>query len=272
MYLKCILNAPFYSKRIHVSCHFACIWTSIPKETRKGESKIHLRYMSNTLRYMYLGRFLGVTLDTYQDTFKIHHIHVSLVPSSFIKIHTIYRDTKSRYMYLRCKIHAGYMRDRDAGYMYLQGDQDMWDTSKTLMRYMYLKCTEMAHVRRGLACILRSKKRSCQPLFSHCEYGTCTLLMGHPRHAERSPAACARPKGARSQLITPSRRPCHRVAASGRGASARLRVASVRARHDATPRVPWLRGGHTAHPRSWDSVHCQWQHGEVAPRALFSVR
>ena len=32
------------------------------------ESQIHLRYMSDTSRYMYLGSFLRVTLDTYQGT------------------------------------------------------------------------------------------------------------------------------------------------------------------------------------------------------------
>ena len=40
-------------------------FTRIPKEK---ESKIHLGYTSNTSRYMYLMRFLDVTLDTYQDT------------------------------------------------------------------------------------------------------------------------------------------------------------------------------------------------------------
>ena len=38
-------------------------FTRIPKE-----SKIHLRYTSDTSKYMYLMRFLDVTLDTYQDT------------------------------------------------------------------------------------------------------------------------------------------------------------------------------------------------------------
>ena len=33
-----------------------------------GVTDLHLRYMSDTSGYMYLGRFLGVTLDTYQDT------------------------------------------------------------------------------------------------------------------------------------------------------------------------------------------------------------
>ena len=32
------------------------------------ESKVHLRYTSDTSKYMYLMRFLDVTLDTYQDT------------------------------------------------------------------------------------------------------------------------------------------------------------------------------------------------------------
>ena len=44
---------------------FCMYCTRIPKE-----SKIHLEYISDTSRYIYLARFLGVThtLDTYQDT------------------------------------------------------------------------------------------------------------------------------------------------------------------------------------------------------------
>ena len=45
MYLKYILNVPFYSKRIHVSCHL-------------GQVKI----LQDTC-ILALGRFLGVTLD-----------------------------------------------------------------------------------------------------------------------------------------------------------------------------------------------------------------
>jgi hypothetical protein len=42
---------------------FCIYFTRIPKE-----SKIHLGYISDTSRHVYLVRFLGVTLDTYQDT------------------------------------------------------------------------------------------------------------------------------------------------------------------------------------------------------------
>jgi hypothetical protein len=35
------------------------------------------RYIWDTSRYMYLGRFLGVALDTYQDTSRYIKIHVS---------------------------------------------------------------------------------------------------------------------------------------------------------------------------------------------------
>ena len=71
MYPKRILHALLHSKRTHVSWHFARYFarrsTCNPKE-----SKIHLGYTLDTSRYMYLMRFLDVTLDTYQDHIKIH--------------------------------------------------------------------------------------------------------------------------------------------------------------------------------------------------------
>jgi hypothetical protein len=42
---------------------------------------IHIRYIADTSRYMCLARFLGVTLDTYQDTSGY------VYPGFFIKIH-----------------------------------------------------------------------------------------------------------------------------------------------------------------------------------------
>ena len=42
---------------IIVSCHIKYI-------LKESQIHVHLRYMSDTSRYMYLGRFLGVTLDT----------------------------------------------------------------------------------------------------------------------------------------------------------------------------------------------------------------
>ena len=62
---------------------------------------IHIRYIADTSRYMCLARFLGVTLDTYQDTSGY------VYPGFFIKIH---QDT-SRY---KITIHVswtGYMWD-----------------------------------------------------------------------------------------------------------------------------------------------------------------
>ena len=53
------LMYPDVSQMYPVILHIKCILTCIPKE-----SQIHLRYMSDTSRYMYLGRFLGVILDT----------------------------------------------------------------------------------------------------------------------------------------------------------------------------------------------------------------
>ena len=49
-----------------------------------NESKIHLGYTTDTSRYMYPARFVGVTLDTYQDT--SGYVYLGL----FI---TIYQDT-----------------------------------------------------------------------------------------------------------------------------------------------------------------------------------
>ena len=47
------------------------------------ESKVHLRYTSDTSKYMYLMRFLDVTLDTYQDTSEYMYLGHGL----FITIH-----------------------------------------------------------------------------------------------------------------------------------------------------------------------------------------
>ena len=43
-----------------------------------------LGYISDTSRYMYLGRFLGVTLDTYQDT--SGYVYLGLTSSRYILI------------------------------------------------------------------------------------------------------------------------------------------------------------------------------------------
>jgi hypothetical protein len=118
--------------------------------------------------------------DTFWDTHQIHHdnitIHVSwTLPwchtgymSGYIKIRvswTLLHDT-SRYIkihmrdtygihclkylpleciqsgtYLRCRIHAGYMRDT----CICKGDQDTCGIHpKYMMRYMYLKCIQRA--------------------------------------------------------------------------------------------------------------------------------
>jgi hypothetical protein len=97
MYLKCILNALLHSKRIHVSWYFACIL-----HVSQTSPRYILGYISDTSRYMYLGRFLGVTLDTYQDT--SGYVYLGLFITIHLMIHQdtlrIHRDTKSRYMYL----------------------------------------------------------------------------------------------------------------------------------------------------------------------------
>ena len=62
-----------------------------------NESKIHFGiHTSDTSRYMYLGRFLGVTLDTCQDTSRYMYLGLFF---------TIHHDT-SRYI---CGIHMGYI-------------------------------------------------------------------------------------------------------------------------------------------------------------------
>jgi len=70
-----------------------------------------LGYTSDTSRYMYLGRFLGVTLDTCQDTSGYMYLGFFIMihqdtPGYKIKIHV--SDTKAT-----CGIHAGYMYIRD---------------------------------------------------------------------------------------------------------------------------------------------------------------
>ena len=96
MYLKCILNALLHSKRIHVSWHFACI-----SQESQTSPRYILGYTSDTSRYMYLGRFLGVTLDTCQDTSR--YVYLGL----FITIHLIIHQDKPRY---KITIHVSWTR------------------------------------------------------------------------------------------------------------------------------------------------------------------
>jgi hypothetical protein len=69
------------------------------------ESQIHLGYMSDASRYMYLARFLGVTLDTYQDTSGY------VYPGLFITIH-VHQDTPrykiTLHIWILDGIHVGY--------------------------------------------------------------------------------------------------------------------------------------------------------------------
>ena len=57
MYRECILKD---------SC--ILLYSDMYPKRDTGVTDLHLRYMSDTSGYMYLGRFLGVTLDTYQET------------------------------------------------------------------------------------------------------------------------------------------------------------------------------------------------------------
>jgi hypothetical protein len=100
----------------------------------KTSPRYILGYTSDTSRYMYLVRFLGVTLDTYQDTSGYVYLGLFLDSSSryilcYVKIH---RETKSRYMYL--------------GHVMTRYVSEMQDTSgihqRYMMRYMYLKCIQ----------------------------------------------------------------------------------------------------------------------------------
>ena len=85
----CILTYPDVSQ-MYLTCSvtfqentciliFYMYFTRIPKE-----SKIHLGYTSDTSRYMYLMRFLDVTLGTYQDTSGYMYLGLFI---------TIHRDT-----------------------------------------------------------------------------------------------------------------------------------------------------------------------------------
>ena len=142
MYLKC----PVTFQENTCILIFCMYFTRIPNES-KIHFGIHIRYIKIKI-HVYLGRFLGVTLDTYQDTsgdvylglfITIHHdtsryicgIHMGYI-LKYIPLECIQRGT-----YLRCRIHAGYMRDT----CICKGDQDTFGIhSKYMMRYMYLKC------------------------------------------------------------------------------------------------------------------------------------
>ena len=66
MYPKRILHALLHTKIIHVSLYLDIlqdVFYTYPKEVQ-DTFRIHIRY----IKIMYLMRFLGVTLDTYQDT------------------------------------------------------------------------------------------------------------------------------------------------------------------------------------------------------------
>ena len=126
MYLKNVSYMLCYIRREYMYLDILHVLYTYPKE-----SKIHLEYISDTSGYMYLARFLGVTLDTYQDT--SGYVYLG-------RFFTIHQDTpryKSRYMRNTSKIHDGIhvsqmyleryvseMQDAcgiHAGYMYLQG-------------------------------------------------------------------------------------------------------------------------------------------------------
>ena len=108
MYLKC--SVTFQENTCILT--FCMYFTRIPKE-----SKIHLGYTSDTSRYIYLMRFLHVTLDTCQDTSGYMYL------GRFITIH---QDTP-RYKITIHLQHVSWTRHDDTS-RYNQ------DTS----RYMYL--------------------------------------------------------------------------------------------------------------------------------------
>jgi hypothetical protein len=101
VYLKCIFKCSVTFQENTCILTFRMYCTRIP-----NEFKIHLGYMyiSDTSRYMYLARFLCVTLDTYQET--SGYLYLGL----FIKIH---QDTQ-RY---KITIHVSWTRHNDtSGY------------------------------------------------------------------------------------------------------------------------------------------------------------
>ena len=120
MYLKCILHALLHSKRIHVSFTLCMYFTRIPNESKR----YILGYTLNTSRYMYLGRFLGGTLDTCQDTSGYVYLGLFITihqdtPRYKITIHVSWT-RHDEYMWNTCKDSCGI----HAGYMYLHWFQD----------------------------------------------------------------------------------------------------------------------------------------------------
>ena len=138
--------------------HCACIL-----HVSQTSPRYILGYTSNTSRYMYLGRFLGGTLDTCQDTIRYITIRVSWIlhqdTSGYNEIQNhdtcildgihagynlkrIPRIYPVRYvteMQDTCEIHSRYIRDT----CICRGDQDTCGIHlKYIMRYMYLKCIQ----------------------------------------------------------------------------------------------------------------------------------
>ena len=97
-YLTCVLCYIRREYKYLDKLTFCMYCTRIPKD-----SKIHLEYISDTSGYMYLARFLGVTLDTYQDT--SGYVYLGL----FITIHAGHTEIHAGYIQDSSWIHAGYI-------------------------------------------------------------------------------------------------------------------------------------------------------------------
>ena len=91
---------------------------------------IHVRIHQDTCILDSSSRYITIHQDTYAGYINTYGIHcLKYLPLECIQSGT----------YLRCRIHAGYMRDT----CICKGDQDTFGIHpKYMMRYMYLKCIQ----------------------------------------------------------------------------------------------------------------------------------
>ena len=125
MYTKRILQLLCYIPREYMYLDILHVFYHVFQRS-KDTYKIHKNYM-------YLMRFLDVTLDTYQDTSRSMYLGLFITihqdtPRYKIMIHVSWtrHDDTSRYKHT-IRIHKGYIRDTcgiHAGYMYLQRFED----------------------------------------------------------------------------------------------------------------------------------------------------
>jgi len=125
--------------------HFACIL-----HVSQTSPRYILGYTSNTSRYMYLGRFLGVTLDTCQDTSRYITIRVSWTLHQDTSGYTEIQNHDTCILDASLRIYVGYMQGfmRDTCGIHVSAVVPGYieDTCGIhqgyIMRDMYLKCMQ----------------------------------------------------------------------------------------------------------------------------------